>query len=94
MPTARQQRVSSDSVPAVAVSPAQAGLVYAHKAGGGFAVYPKPNPQVGYPEAAPDGKLYNAQMAVGPGGQLLANHRKAHLFATDKAGDARCCAAS
>ena len=39
---------------------------------------------VGYPECTPDGILYNSQMAVGPDGALLANHRKAHLFATDK----------
>jgi protein N-terminal amidase len=38
----------------------------------------------GYPEEAEDATLYNAQMVVAPNGQVVANHRKHHLFATDK----------
>ena len=38
----------------------------------------------GFVEAGDDGRLYNAQLAVSPSGAVLANHRKKHLFATDK----------
>ena len=38
----------------------------------------------GYVEQAADGRLYNSQVAVSPLGAVLANHRKKHLFATDK----------
>ncbi len=34
----------------------------------------------GYPEAGPDGRVYNAALLVGPSGQVLANHRKSHLY--------------
>ena len=40
---------------------------------------------VGYPEwCNVSGSLFNSQMAVGPCGGVLANHRKAHLYVEDK----------
>ena len=38
----------------------------------------------GFVEAGADGRLYNSQVAVSPAGVVVANHRKKHLFATDK----------
>ncbi len=39
---------------------------------------------IGYPELAPDGRLFNSALLVGPDGALLANYRKALLYESDK----------
>jgi predicted amidohydrolase len=39
---------------------------------------------LGYPEATPDGRLFNSAMIVGPGGELLCNYRKRLLYDADK----------
>ena len=39
---------------------------------------------IGYPEAAPDGRLFNSALIVGPSGQLLCNYRKRLLYELDE----------
>ena len=39
---------------------------------------------IGYPEAAPDGRLYNAALLVGPDGGLIQNYRKRFLYEQDE----------
>jgi predicted amidohydrolase len=39
---------------------------------------------IGYPEAAPDGRLFNSALIVGPDGGLLRNYRKRLLYEQDE----------